>query len=185
MECRARARYTPPATFIVEDREEARCLYGAGFYGHPLGVEKPRDADFDSPLRLTPLEALYLVDQGVLEVYDPEGRRVDRSVVEEAARTHYGEKYTVLASVYYDLRRSGLVVRSGLKYGADFTVYRYGPGIDHAPFVLHALPREASLEPTDLVRAGRLSHSVRKTFIIASLEADGSPVYLILKWFHP
>ncbi len=185
MECRARARYTPPATFIVEDREEARCLYRNGFYGHPLGVEKPRDAEFDSPLRLTPLEALFLFDEGVLEVYDGEGRVVDRESIEDAVKTHYGEKHSVLARVYYDLRRSGLVVRSGLRYGADFTVYRYGPGIDHAPFVLHALPRESSLEPTDLVRAGRLSHSVRKTFIIASVEADGRPVYLILKWFHP
>jgi len=72
-----------------------------------------------------------------------------------------------------------------LKYGADFTVYREGPGIEHAPYVLHVYEINHALEPTDIIRAGRLSHSVKKTFIIATVEPDGSPKYLMLKWWRP
>jgi tRNA-intron endonuclease len=77
------------------------------------------------------------------------------------------------------------VVRPGLKFGADFTVYRRGPGLEHSLFVVHVFPLEELRDPVELVKAGRLSHSVRKTFVLASVEADGTPTFLMLKWFKP
>ncbi len=183
MECRAHGTLQGYHV-IVEDLEEARCLYGEGFYGHPLGVDKPRGADFTAPLLLTPLEAVYLAYKGVLTVYSGSSQ-VGLDRLEELAREYYGRLYDVMREVYFDLREKGLVVRSGLVYGADFTVYRYGPGIDHAPYVAHVYERDEDLEPTELVRAGRLSHSVRKTFIVASRDNSGRPIYLMLKWFRP
>jgi len=169
---------------IVEDILHARCIYSLGFYGKPLGVDKPRGADFESPVRLDIVEALYLVERGILQVSKPSG---DPVLPEELASLGRGlyKDFNVLYRVYSHLRDNGLVVRSGLRYGADFTVYREGPGVEHAPYVLHVYEISHALEPTDIIRAGRLSHSVKKTFIIATVEPDGSPKYLMLKWWRP
>jgi len=183
MECSAEGRLVG-GHVLVWRVDEARCLYASGFYGHPLGVEKPRGADFDAPLLLTLLEALYLARRGALRVLGEDGP-VDPGRLEEEARRIYGEYFDVLYSVYSDLRDRGLVVRSGLVYGAEFTVYRYGPGIDHAPYVVHVYPRDHVIEPTEIIRAGRLSHSVKKTFIMATQGKGGAPIYLMLKWFRP
>jgi tRNA-intron endonuclease len=88
----------------------------------------------------------------------------------------------LLYTVYRDLRDRGFIVRSGLKYGSDFTVYRLGPGLEHAPYILHVYRGFERLDPTEIVRAGRLSHSVRKTFILAFPSRDGRVTYLMFNW---
>jgi len=55
---------------IVWDIEKGRKLYRLGFYGKPLGIPKPKSADFNAPLVLDIIEAVYLVEEGLLEVYE-------------------------------------------------------------------------------------------------------------------
>ncbi len=167
---------------IVADIGSSRVLYGEGFFGTPIGVDKPRGVDFDSPLKLSLIEALYLVERGVLEV-----RKLDGSLVSfEELRyiIESNEKLRLLYTVYRDLRDKGFVVRSGLKFGGDFTVYRLGPGLEHAPYVLHVYRGFEKLDPVEIVRAGRLSHSVRKTFILAFPSRDGRITYLMFDWIR-
>lgn len=165
---------------IVTSLESSRTLYAEGFFGTPIGVEKPKGADFDAPLKLNLIEALYLVERGVLEV-----RRLDGSLVsfeELRGLVESVEELRLLYTVYRDLRDRGFIVRSGLKYGSDFTVYRLGPGLEHAPYILHVYRGFERLDPTEIVRAGRLSHSVRKTFILAFPSRDGRVTYLMFNW---
>lgn len=183
MKCKPRARLYG-SLVVVESVEDSRCLYGEGFYGHPLGVEKPRNAQFDSPVRLSPLEALYLLEEGVLTIVDESGEPIGFSELWDRMKEYYPD-LPLEYPVYKALRSQGLIVRSGLKFGADFTVYRLGPGLEHAPYIVHVVGYDEGLEPTDIVRAGRLSHSVRKAFILASVEPNGSPSYLIFKWLLP
>ena len=171
------------SSIIVPDIEESRDLYSQGFYGKPIGVDKPRGRDFDSPLKLSLIEALYLLEKGVIRVYKPGGEEV--SVEDLRAMLKERPRLRLLYRVYTDLRERGLVVRPGLKFGADFTVYRYGPGIDHAPFVVHVVDPGEELDPIEIVRAGRLSHAVRKTFTIASPLPNGKIQYMMFKWFKP
>jgi len=165
---------------IVTSLESSRTLYAERFFGTPIGVEKPKGADFDAPLKLNLIEALYLVERGVLEV-----RRLDGSLVsfeELRGLVESVEELRLLYTVYRDLRDRGFIVRSGLKYGSDFTVYRLGPGLEHAPYILHVYRGFERLDPTEIVRAGRLSHSVRKTFILAFPSRDGRVTYLMFNW---
>ena len=165
---------------IVADVNSSRAIYGEGFFGTPIGVEKPKGVDFEAPLRLSLIEALYLVEKGVLEVRRLDGSLVSlddlRGVVESS------EELKLLYTVYRDLRDKGFIVRSGLKFGSDFTVYRLGPGLEHAPYVLHVYRGFERLDPAEIVRAGRLSHSVRKTFILAFPSRNGRVTYLMFDW---
>ena len=69
--------------------------------------------------------------------------------------------------VYKDLRRSEYIVTSGMKFGSDFAVYKHGPGLDHAPFIVSVSKADTMIDSTEIVRAGRLATTVKKRFIIA------------------
>ncbi len=166
---------------IVPDIEASRKLYSMGYYGKPLGIDKPKSADFDSPLLLNPLEAVYLSEKGLITIKDKSGRVV--ALDELKGRVLKNERMRSLYAVYKDLRDSGLIVKPGMKFGADFAVYRYGPGIDHAPYIVSVMRPGEKIDPIEIVRAGRLSHSVRKTFILAVEEAPGRVIYITFKWF--
>ncbi len=173
---------------IVLDIEKARELFQRGFFGKFVGVDKVKPSEVSKvakPLELSLLEALYLLDEGRIEVVNINGKALSRDELLEVGRK-YIANFDLLYEVYRDLRSRGYVVRTGLKYGTYFAVYEKGPGIDHAPYLVHVLESGSKLEPLDIIRAGRLSHTVRKKFILAYRDKIyGKVNYLVLSWFTP
>jgi len=166
---------------VVWSNEYARRLYKDGFYGKPVNVKKPKSAEEVSPpLELSLAEALYLLENGRLRIFREDGSLVADSELREIAEREY-RLFNDLYLVYKDLRDKGYVVKPGMKFGADFAVYQYGPGIDHAPFIVHVVPSNAKLDPIEIVRAGRLSHTVKKKFVIATI-SGGKVNYYVFSW---
>ena len=169
---------------VVWNPEEGSQLYKTGFYGKPLGIPKPKIPDFKVPLVLDLMEGLYLVEQGRIAIHEgSEKRKVGLKKLRQKARQLYSE-FDEKYSVYRDLRDSGLIVTPGIKFGCDFAVYKYGPGVEHAPYMVSVKKLGSDISATEIVKAGRLATTVRKRFIIAvpSLELE-KPKYLIFKWF--
>ena len=82
------------------------------------------------------------------------------------------------------LESSGLIVTPGIKFGCDFAVYKYGPGVEHAPYMVSVKKSGSDISATEIVKAGRLATTVRKRFIIAVPDLAADKVqYLIFKWF--
>lgn len=166
---------------VVFDREDARRLYALGYYGKPLGISKPKELNFDEPLVLDLIEALYLFDEGELTVYKDD-RALSREELVSLGKEYYA-RFIELYMVYRDLRKRGFVVTSGIKFGSDFAVYKHGPGIDHAPFIVQVKTISDYIHATELVRAGRLATTVRKNFIIAIPDlVTGKVRYLVFSW---
>ena len=160
-------------------------LYKQGFYGKPIGIPKPKIMDFNVPLLLDLMEGLYLVEKEIIVVRAGVKRKGTMKVekLRKRARKLY-EEFDRKYAVYRDLRDHGLIVTPGIKYGCDFAVYKHGPGVEHAPYMVSVKGRKDEITATDIVKAGRLATTVRKRFIIAvpDLEADKIQ-YLIFKWF--
>ncbi len=95
------------------------------------------------------------------------------------------DRFNELYTVYRDLRDKGFVVRRGLKFGCDYLVYRFGPGIDHAPYGVQVYPSEEKVNPIEFVRMGRLLHSVRKKLIIALVDRSNNVRYISFSWWKP
>jgi tRNA-intron endonuclease len=169
---------------VVWNPQEGSQLYKTGFYGKPLGIPKPKIPEFKVPLLLDLMEGLYLVEQGKIAIYEgAEKRKVGLKKLRHKAQQLYSqfdEKY----AVYQDLRDSGLIVTPGIKFGCDFAVYKYGPGVEHAPYMVSVKKAGSEISATEIVKTGRLATTVRKRFIIAvpDLEAETTK-YLIFKWF--
>ncbi|MDG6927749.1 MAG: tRNA-intron lyase, partial [Nitrososphaerota archaeon] len=160
--------------------EEANEIYKNGFYGKPLGVTKPR-GQFDSPLVMDFIECMYLLEKGIIDIYSG-GKLVKAEELRgifEAKYDRFDDKY----SVYRALRDMGLVVIPGMKFGGDFAVYRKGPGLEHAPYIVNVVKGGHQLGASELVLAGRLARSVRKRFIIAV--PGKQPTLLGFDWWKP
>ncbi|MEM2518545.1 MAG: tRNA-intron lyase [Candidatus Bathyarchaeia archaeon] len=169
---------------VVWNPSDGSELFKMGFYGKPLGIPKPKIPEFNVPLILDLMEGLYLAEKGIITVYESaEKTRVSLKKLRQKARTLY-EEFDEKYAVYRDLRDSGMVVTPGIKFGCDFAVYKHGPGLEHAPYMVSVKKASSELTATEIVKAGRLATTVRKRFIIAVPDMEKGKIrYLIFKWF--
>jgi len=169
---------------VVWNPEQGSRLFKMGYYGKPLGIAKPKIPEFDVPLILDLMEGLYLVETEKIRVYaGQEQKKVSFSRLRRKARRLY-EDFDAKYAVYRDLRGQQLIVTPGIKFGCDFAVYKHGPGVDHAPYMVSVRKAKDEVSATDVVKAGRLATTVRKRFIIAVPDLEAEEIrYLIFKWF--
>ena len=169
---------------VVWDSTEGSQLYKTGYYGKPLGIPKPKIPEFNVPLILDLMEGLYLVENKKIVIYENSGEsRVSLKKLRQKTKQLYDE-FEEKYAVYRDLRDSGLIVTPGIKFGCDFAVYKYGPGVEHAPYMVSVKKAGSDISATEIVKAGRLATTVRKRFIIAVPDLAAEKVkYLIFKWF--
>ena len=169
---------------IVWDSTQASELYKMGFYGKPLGISKPKMPQFNVPLVLDLMEGLYLATKRIITVHEgSEKKKVSHMMLRRRARQLYGE-FDEKYAVYRDLRENGLIVTPGIKFGCDFAVYKYGPGMEHAPYMVSVKNTKSEITATEIVKAGRLATTVRKRFIIAVPNLEKGKIrYLMFKWF--
>ncbi len=153
-----------------------------GFFGSPLGISKPRLEYFSKPSELSLIEANYLLEKDEITIYDVKQKKFleSKEFYEIAIKIHhkFEEKYII----YNDLRERGYIPRPGLKFGADYVIYKKGPGLEHSLFMVHVLPHDSEITAIDMVRAGRLATSVRKKFVIANPLTKS---YYFFEWFKP
>ncbi len=179
----ARVEALKDGRLVVWSPQESRRLYATGFYGKPLGIPKPKE-DFEAPLILDPIEGVYLLEKEMINVYSGEGENeVDLEELRKSA-SEMLEGFEERYRIYRDLRERGLIVTPGIKYGCDFAVYEKGPGLDHAPYIIKVKSSGEGLTVAEIVEAGRLATSVRKTFIIAIVDS-GEIRFLSFKWWRP
>ena len=169
---------------VVWDSTEGSQLYKSGYFGKPLGISKPKIPEFDVPLILDLMEGLYLVENKKIAIYENAAEtKVSLKKLRQKAKQLYDE-FEEKYAVYRDLRDSGLIVTPGIKFGCDFAVYKYGPGVEHAPYMVSVKKTSSDISATEIVKAGRLATTVRKRFIIAVPDlSEGKVKYLIFKWF--
>jgi len=169
---------------LVWSKEDSARLYRSGFYGKPLNVSKPKDEiEVNAYLELSLIEANFLLEKEKIRLAN-DGKQISAKDLLRVSKEHF-RLFDEFYTVYKDLREKGYVVRPAMKFGADFAVYKYGPGIDHAPFIIHVLPMSAEVDPIEIVRAGRLSHTVRKKFVLATIdEVQKKVMYFVFMWWR-
>ncbi|MHA1776491.1 MAG: tRNA-intron lyase [Promethearchaeota archaeon] len=160
-------------------------LYGYGrYFGIPVGIRKPKIEPFQRPLELSSLETYYLLKQKLITLHSFEEDSKKAWTLYEFYSfckdnyPHFEERYII----YEDLREKHYIPRPGQKFGADFIVYRQGPGIDHSSFCIQVLSPFTKISSIDVVRSARLATSVKKRFILAN---PTNKTYFSFKWFKP
>jgi tRNA-intron endonuclease len=143
-----------------------------GFYGKMMG-----DA-----LQMSLIECCFLMEMGDLSVTDHTGDEMSAEDMMELGMKNQ-EEFDLRLTAYKDLRKRGLIVKTGFKYGAHFRVYERSPDDSHAKYLVHAVPRDKAMMWPEISRTVRLSGGVKKEILFCRI---GEPMeYLDFKWFRP
>jgi tRNA-intron endonuclease len=126
---------------------------------------------------LTYYESLYLLDKGMLEIKDPNGKAKDfQSLLHsyEAKDDNAWVNYLV----YRDLRSRGYVVREGFGGGIDFRIYERGTyGKDTAPYLIMITQEGKPLPVNELADVLSKCKSQKKELILAVMNRRGEVVH--------
>ncbi len=136
--------------------------------------------DEEKRLVVSLIEALFLVDEGKLDVMKDD-RKLKFDDLLKLGTKNEKEFYSKFL-VYKDLRKRGLLVRTGLKFGTDFRVYERGKTIKtgHSRYLVHVIPEEYTCSFPELVRALRLTENVNKSMIYAIVDEEGDVSYYLV-----
>ncbi len=126
---------------------------------------------------LSLIEAAFLLESEKMEIAS-EGKKIEFiKIIEHASaiEDNFYSKYVV----YKDLRTRGLLVRTGLKFGADFRTYERGSNLKkgHSTKLVSVVPEEHTCSFPELARAVRLSQNVNKEMIYAIVDEETDITY--------
>lgn len=128
------------------------------------------------------VEVLYLVERGRMEVFSREKAVDFDSLIGVLAKRD--KKIEMKFSVFRDLRKKGYVVKTALKFGAEFRVYDKGvrPGQDHAKWVVFSVAESDKINWHEFAAKNRVAHSTRKNLLIAVVDDEGAVSYYEVSW---
>ena len=130
-------------------------------------------------------EAIYLLEKGKIEIkFGKKKLKVD-SLIElwREKDPNIRTKYVV----FRNMRDRGFIVKTALKFGAEFRVYDRGikPGEDHARWVLFPVSESIGLTWQDFSAKNRVAHSTKKNLLIGIVDAEEDTTYYEIKWIKP
>ncbi len=137
-------------------------------------------------LTLSLTEALFLAEKEKLIIKNRSGRVVSvKSLIKAGMReeSNFWTKYLV----FKDLRDRGYVVKTALKFGADFRVYDRGikPGEDHAKWIVYPVKEGSTLTWNEFSAKNRVAHSTKKRLMIAVVDEEDDVSYWEVRWIRP
>lgn len=161
---------------LTEDSDAARDLYAQSRFGE---LDKGR-------VQLSLLEALFLYEKEKLLITSPAGRKYSAdSFIRKCKQLQEG--FWTRYVVFRDMRNRGYIVKTALKFGADFRVYDRGikPGEDHAKWVLFPIHESQTLTWHDFAAKNRVAHSTKKRLLIAIVDEESDVTYYEVNWKRP
>ncbi len=131
-------------------------------------------------------ETLFLVDEKKLEVYDGTDKLIDREKLIKKFQK-IDKKFKTKYFIFRDLRKRGHILKTALKFGADFRVYEKGKplGKNHAKWILYVASENETLKWQDFAAKNRIAHSTKKNLLIGVVDEEGSPTYYEIRWIKP
>ena len=146
---------------VIFNKEISKNLYEKEFYGKPFG----------KGLQLSLVEAMYLFEKGIVDIKTEDDKKISKEKLEQIILKLQPDFKSRLA-VFKDLKKKGLIVKTGFKFGAHFRVYTSKPDDTHAEYLIHVVEKGFRSTWAEVSRAVRLAHSVNKEIIFARVDAD-------------
>ena len=161
----------------AESNDLTRELYDKTRYGEPVDNKK---------FQYSLIEASYLLERGKLKILDFKNKEIDfDSFVKKAKKIE--PNFWIRYIVFKDLRKRGYIVKTALKFGADFRVYDRGvkPGDDHAKWIVYPVHEGSTMTWYEFTAKNRVAHSTRKRLLLGIVDAEQDVVFYEIKWMRP
>jgi len=161
--------------YIYSNKKEAFTLYEQSRFGEPK----------EGRIFYSGVEALYLLEK--LKLSLRQGKKkisFDKLLTELKIQD---SKLETKYKVFKDMRDRGYIVKTALKFGAEFRVYDKGvkPGEDHARRILYPVKESEVLTWHDFSAKNRVAHSTKKNLLIGIVDEEGDVTYYVCQWLKP
>lgn len=162
---------------LTENSNEARELYNQSRYGSLLD---------DGKVQLSLTEAFYLMEKGKIIVLDGRNNPLNQELFLKKARK-LEPNFWVRYCIFKDMRNRGYIIKTALKFGADFRVYDRGikPGEDHAKWVVYPVHEVEHLTWHEFAAKNRVAHSTKKRLLIGIVDEEADVTYYEIQWKRP
>ena len=160
---------------ISSNSQEAFSLYKKSSFGKPIGEK----------VRYSFLEALYLVEKGKMQVLANKKELSFKELFKKLQR--FDKKIQIKYPVFKNLKQKGYVVKSALKFGADFRVYEKGFKMEekHSKWVVFVDHEAKKLNWHEFSAKNRVAHSTKKNLLLAIVDEEEGITYYEVKWVKP
>ena len=162
---------------LTEISDQSRELYNQSRYGTLLENGK---------VQLSLLEALYLIEKNKIAISKNKNKEFTAEEFVKKAKKSEPNLW-VRYCVYKDIRNRGYIIKTALKFGADFRVYDRGvkPGEDHARWIIYPVYEANTLTWYEFAAKNRVAHSTRKRILIAVVDEENDVSYWEVRWMRP
>ena len=169
--------YLSKERVLTESSDNARELYNQSRYGELLD---------DGRVQLSLIEASYLIEKKKLIVHDSRNKLVDFEAFLKKAQK-FEPNFWVRYCVFKDIRNRGYIIKTALKFGADFRIYDRGvkPGEDHARWVVFPVHEGSTLTWYEFAAKNRVAHSTKKRLLLAIVDSENDVTFYECRWLRP
>jgi len=158
--------------FLYSNSKEAYALSNK----RGLGEKKQDKVEY------TPLEVLFLVNEDKMEIFQKDKLISKQEILKKFQNNdkNFHSKYVI----FEDLRKKGYIVKTGLKFGADFRVYEKWKELskEHAKWIVFVQKSDSKINWNEFSSKNRVAHSTKKNLLIAIVDEEGGILYYEIKW---
>ena len=160
---------------ISSNSSKAHTLYNRNSFGEKNGDK----------IEYSSVEALFLVERKNMEVL----KRNEKIDLDDLMKIFMknDKKIYIKYLVFKDLRKKGYIVKSALKFGAEFRIYEKGSkiGKSHAKWLVFTDKDSGKISWHEFSAKNRVSHSTRKNLLLAIVDDESGITYYEVKWLKP
>ncbi len=127
-------------------------------------------------------EVLYLVAKKKMEVFGGSKKLEFEDLLKKFSRLD--KKVQLKNAVFSDLRKKGYIVKTALKFGADFRVYEKGKkmGKAHSKWIVFVEHEFNRTTWSEFSAKNRVAHSTKKKLLLAIVDDEGDVLYYEVAW---
>ena len=162
---------------VTENSNEARELYNQSRYG---------TLTHDNRVKLSLIEAHYLIEKDKLALVSKSGKKIaSDAFIKKAMKLE--PNFKIRYAVFKDIRNRGYIIKTALKFGADFRIYDRGvkPGEDHAKWIVFPVHEASTLTWYEFSAKNRVAHSTKKRLLMAIVDDEDDITYYEIAWTRP
>ncbi len=146
---------------VLFDNKLAKSLFQKEFFGKPFG----------DGLQLSLVEGLYLLEKKVIDIFSIQSKKLSHKEYKKIIHKLQPDIKPRLL-VFSDLKKSGLIVKTGFKFCVHFRAYTKQPDKTHAEYLVHVVDKDFKSIWAEMSRAVRLAHSVNKEIVFARIDGE-------------
>lgn len=131
-------------------------------------------------------EALFLVESKKMDIYNHQDKKfTEKQLLKRFEKID--KKFKIKYIVFKDLRKRGYIIKTALKFGAEFRVYDKGKSVGkhHAKWILFPVSEHQDMTWHDFSAKNRIAHSTKKNLLIAIVDEEGEVSYYEVGWLRP